>query len=823
MPGDPGGAGKVGKDGSDGRDGNRGANGRSGVNGANGGGAGGNSGTPGMAGGAGGNGGGGGNGGSGGGSMELRVPMVAGRLCLQSGTVTVNGTSGTLPGGCGGAGGSLILTGFDILAASATLRANGGSGAVGGAAGKIVFNGTNVDTTGATVTATAGGSSGGGGGAGGGGGLAGGAGVGGAAGGVGGSAAGAGGAGGGGGRGGSGGYGKNGGAGGPPGKGGKPGDWPTWCDLVQVWGGSTGGTYCVTPGIWTKDGKEIGRTFRTPKKITVGPGEHTHCVQYVKLPDNPNDFHFVNDVWSTADGDTLITCWTFWDSFFSFTIEIQLYISTTPGNHTVDCSFDFTIDPLDPDFIYILDGVLEYQGPFSGFDPNLIPVEIVSLHLVSATAPADCNLNGTPDGQEIADGLAFDCNFNGVPDECDIGGGFSLDGNGNGIPDECDGAAGFQCNTCYGDADGDEFVNLLDAPLYIDDLLGDPDFEECMDANEDGSVDSQDLQDYIDKTLANDGLGTPCAGVPGCSIPSTAPCNQPHPEPGCDDPVLCDAVCRIDPFCCDFFGQWDSLCAVIADDENGLQGDHPAGCIPFPSPVGTAVGTTTDNAFSEFLPSCGPGVPAPAEWYCWVAPCDGIARIDTCGDTFFDTVLAVYDPVGPTELACNDDSFCGESLSVGVSEVQVPVAAGQELLIQVTGFNGATGSYSLNVDCEAVGPPCVPDFVMPAPFIINGNTTGAGNDCPLEASEDHVYQVDIPFPGLWNFVMCGPATTYDSIMHVGISCCGQEIGADDDGCGIIGGPSVLVGVEILDAPTTVFVTVEGFGGQSGQYVLRVQQ
>ncbi|MBN2560854.1 MAG: thrombospondin type 3 repeat-containing protein [Phycisphaerae bacterium] len=50
----------------------------------------------------------------------------------------------------------------------------------------------------------------------------------------------------------------------------------------------------------------------------------------------------------------------------------------------------------------------------------------------------DCNSNGVPDVQDIANGTSEDCNENGVPDECDIADGTSEDANGNDVPDECD-------------------------------------------------------------------------------------------------------------------------------------------------------------------------------------------------------------------------------------------------------------------------------------------------------------------------------------------------------------------------------------------------
>jgi hypothetical protein len=51
----------------------------------------------------------------------------------------------------------------------------------------------------------------------------------------------------------------------------------------------------------------------------------------------------------------------------------------------------------------------------------------------------DCNGNGIPDYQDIANTTSQDCNGNSVPDECDIFAGTSLDLDSNDIPDECQG------------------------------------------------------------------------------------------------------------------------------------------------------------------------------------------------------------------------------------------------------------------------------------------------------------------------------------------------------------------------------------------------
>jgi hypothetical protein len=53
-----------------------------------------------------------------------------------------------------------------------------------------------------------------------------------------------------------------------------------------------------------------------------------------------------------------------------------------------------------------------------------------------------------------------------------------------------------------------------------------------------------------------------CCGAPGCDSGCNKGCLTVHPEPYCNDPFCCDAVCRADPLCCLY--SWDSLCATGA-------------------------------------------------------------------------------------------------------------------------------------------------------------------------------------------------------------------------------------------------------------------
>ncbi|MHC4909594.1 MAG: hypothetical protein ACYTF9_07760, partial [Planctomycetota bacterium] len=51
-----------------------------------------------------------------------------------------------------------------------------------------------------------------------------------------------------------------------------------------------------------------------------------------------------------------------------------------------------------------------------------------------------------------------------------------------------------------------------------------------------------------------------CGGNPAC--PGEGDCCQPNGTPGCDDGACCAAVCAADAFCCDI--EWDSACASDA-------------------------------------------------------------------------------------------------------------------------------------------------------------------------------------------------------------------------------------------------------------------
>ena len=116
-----------------------------------------------------------------------------------------------------------------------------------------------------------------------------------------------------------------------------------------------------------------------------------------------------------------------------------------------------------------------------------------------------------------------------------------------------------------------------------------------------------------------------------------------------------------------------------------------AGCEPIGE--GTFVGNNSD--FEGDITSCTFSDTMTA-WYCYTAGCDGTATASTCGSGF-DTALSAWDACGGSQLACNDDA-CGLQSTIAWS-----VSAGVTYFIRVSGFNNASGIFTLEVSCEGGG------------------------------------------------------------------------------------------------------------------------
>ena len=121
---------------------------------------------------------------------------------------------------------------------------------------------------------------------------------------------------------------------------------------------------------------------------------------------------------------------------------------------------------------------------------------------------------------------------------------------------------------------------------------------------------------------------------------------------------------------------------------------------------------TTVGATAETIPGVCDGAvdTGPDVWFRYVAPLHGSVVCNTCGCTF-DSILRVFAscaaaPLG-AQIACNDD-FCLNTSGLNrASQVTFRVIAGEDYLIRISGFNGASGSGNLNF---SFAPDCTADF-----------------------------------------------------------------------------------------------------------------
>lgn len=69
-----------------------------------------------------------------------------------------------------------------------------------------------------------------------------------------------------------------------------------------------------------------------------------------------------------------------------------------------------------------------------------------------------------------------------------------------------------------------------------------------------------------DAQCAAEARGGACSTcIAGPCGPGNGTCCAPNGTPGCEDATCCQAVCAADPFCCDF--EWDGVCADLATTE----------------------------------------------------------------------------------------------------------------------------------------------------------------------------------------------------------------------------------------------------------------
>jgi hypothetical protein len=121
--------------------------------------------------------------------------------------------------------------------------------------------------------------------------------------------------------------------------------------------------------------------------------------------------------------------------------------------------------------------------------------------------------------------------------------------------------------------------------------------------------------------------------------------------------------------------------------------------------------------------------------------------------------------------------------------------------------------------CADITCPTATIFQETAPFLTEvRNTCGAGSFCSLRPSEDHTYEITIPYDGEWVFELCGLAA-WDTYLYLGYGFCSSDIALDDDGCG-----TLQSRITAFLSAGTYFLTLEGFSETGcGDYQLYVYE
>lgn len=201
-----------------------------------------------------------------------------------------------------------------------------------------------------------------------------------------------------------------------------------------------------------------------------------------------------------------------------------------------------------------------------------------------------------------------------------------------------------------------------------------------------------------------------------------------------------------------------------------VTGDTCADALPLPTGDFTGC-TTTATPSSGTMTTCGLGGSGQGNdvWFRFEPSCDGNAIIDTWGSDF-DTVLSVHSDcpnfVSNNSIACNDDAGF-PAPNNRISLVSFNFTGGQSYLIRVSGYNLASGTYTLrslmnygvnNDECSTASTVGMGTY--------NFNTCAAtdsqGSGVPFGSVRDVWYRFIAPTAGFYSFDTCGSA--FDTVV-----------------------------------------------------------
>ncbi len=205
-------------------------------------------------------------------------------------------------------------------------------------------------------------------------------------------------------------------------------------------------------------------------------------------------------------------------------------------------------------------------------------------------------------------------------------------------------------------------------------------------------------------------------------------------------------------------------------------------------------------------------------WHSFVPKTTGVYSISLCGSSF-DTMLAVYNECGGTELVCNDD-FCGLQ-----SEVTINLAVGNTYLIRIAGFDGRTDDYTLTINRMSPPPN---DDCRDAIAVVDGVpysdstvfATGSYESCcSFGDTADVWHSYTPPSTGLATISLRD--STFDATLAVFDGCGGSELACNND-ISSSGNTQLEITMAVVGAQTYL-VRIAGNDGDTGNYTLEVNR
>jgi len=192
---------------------------------------------------------------------------------------------------------------------------------------------------------------------------------------------------------------------------------------------------------------------------------------------------------------------------------------------------------------------------------------------------------------------------------------------------------------------------------------------------------------------------------------------------------------------------------------------------------------TSLGTWSGASPSCHlSGMPHDT-WFEWSPDADGTWSFSTCSSANFDTLLALYDSCGGTELGCNDDA--GGSCTGFTSTLTTGNLLGSgTYLLQIGGFEAASGTGTLEINSlgtPPAGDSCAsPIVLIDGPSTIPFDTTNASNDGPnptcggaFGSPSDIWFRWSPDADGAWSFATS--VSSFDTRLALYDACNGIEI------------------------------------------------